>query len=280
MEELVAMIKILQYKLDEQTNEIRDMKQGIPQIINNNIDTKFENLELKYNTLEQKIEEQGRRIQQLEKTNRKKNLIFFGMEESESNYFDLQNNILKIINQVMKINSFSKENIGEVTRLGKKQDTNKIRPTIVTLTTMGMKIELLKNKKRLEGTTYYIKEDYPIEILEERKKLSTQLIEERNKGRKAFLRYNKLIIIPEDVEKNHNNKTQDRNQNKRNLSESPEINYGNTNFRKPGPKKQFKMQNSGMHKYMIAKSNKETPNSSLTLANVTNTMLPLQSNKN
>ncbi|KOB70430.1 Endonuclease-reverse transcriptase [Operophtera brumata] len=72
-------------------------------------------------------------------------------------------------------------NIEEVKRLGMKDDGKK-RPIVVTLNTLGVKINILKNKKKLDCTPYYIKEDFPPEILEERKKLSAQLLEERNNG--------------------------------------------------------------------------------------------------
>lgn len=252
MEELTAMIKNLQNKFDEQTNELRDMKQSIPQIINNNIDTKFANLEYKYTTLEKTVEEQGRRIQQLERVTRKKNLIFFGIEENERSYYDLQNKILEIINQYMKIECY-KENIEEVRRLGKKQVDGKIRPTSVTLNTMGTKIELLKNKKTLNGSPYYIKEDFPPDILEERKRLTTQMLEERNKGRKAFLKYDKLVVIPD--EKKGHEKNPNQNSNKRNRQQSPETIASSSSLGKNNRKQPFKKPCSDMQQYIIRSRN-------------------------
>ncbi|KOB64847.1 Endonuclease-reverse transcriptase [Operophtera brumata] len=114
MEELINLIRNLQSKFEEQTNEIRDMKQSIPQTINSNIDTKFANLELKYNTLQKSVDMQSQRIQQLERKIRKKNLIFFGVEESERNYFDLQQGILDILEQKMGLNC-NETNIEEAT---------------------------------------------------------------------------------------------------------------------------------------------------------------------
>lgn len=268
MEELTELIKSLQKKFDEQTNEIRDMKQSIPQIINNNIDNKFAYFELKYIALEKTIEEQGRRIQQLERTTRKKNLIFFGIDENEVGYNYLQGNILKIINQNLGINC-TNDNIEDVRRLGKYQGNGKIRPTIVTLNTMGLKIEILKNKKKLDKTPYYIKEDFPPEILEERKKLTVQMLEERNKGHKAFLSYNKLVVIPDQNQSNY--KHPNRMYNKRHLSESPEI-----TTECPGPsncntKKPTKKQNSNINNYVIRNTNQ---NKELFSNSTTSTSLP------
>lgn len=253
MEELMNLIRNLQNKLDEQTQEIRDMKQSIPQTINHNIDTKFENLELKYNTLQKSMDEQSQRIQQLERKIRKKNLIFFGIKEGERNYFELQQSILDILKQKMDLN-YNETNIEEVRRLGKKQNDEKTRPIVVTLNTLGIKINILKNKKKLNNTQYYIKEDFPPEILEERKKLSTQLQEERNKGRKAFLKYNKLIIIPEEQEDQQYQKAKrNQNPNKRNLSESPENTYGY--LRKDNTQNPSKRKNSNIQQYMVKNPN-------------------------
>ncbi|KAL4721368.1 hypothetical protein ACJJTC_010017 [Scirpophaga incertulas] len=165
----------------------------------------------------------------------------------------------------MKINC-NKENIEEVRRLGKKQEGGKIRPIVVSFNTIGIKIKLLKNKRELNETPYYIKEDFPPEVLEERKKLSAQLLEERNKGRKAFINYNKLVIIPETTQKQYNNKN--RNSSKRQLSESPE-----THYNKPGPsnnnnakKPHHKKQNSNIDQFMMKTQNKNTKTPASTLS--------------
>lgn len=272
MEELTKLIRNLQSKFDEQTTEIRDMKQSIPQTINNNIDEKFAYMELKYNTLQKSVEDQSQRIQQLERTIRKKNLIFFGIEEGERNYFDLQQNILNILKQKMGLN-YNETNIEEARRLGKK-DGGKTRPIVVTLTTLGMKINILKNKKKLNDTPYYIKEDFPREVIEERKKLSAQLKEERDKGRKAFLKYNKLIIIPDEQENQQLQESKRyQNSNKRNLSESPENNNGT--FRKNNTQNPSKRQNANIQQYMLKNPNqkKDLPSISTHMDN-TSTVLP------
>lgn len=277
MEELTKLIRNLQSKFDEQTTEIRDMKQSIPQTINNNIDEKFAYMELKYNTLQKSVDDQSQRIQQLERKIRKKNLIFFGIEEDERNYFDLQQNILNILKQKMGLN-YNETNIEEVRRLGKKDD-GKTRPIVVTLTTLGIKINILKNKKKLDNTPLYIKEDFPREILEERKKLSAQLKEERDKGHKAFLKYDKLIIIP--VEQGNQQPMESKinqNSNKRNLSESPENTNGSLG--KKNTQNPSKRQNANIQQYMLKNPNqkKDLPSFSTHIDNTST--VPPQSNLN
>lgn len=213
MEQITEMLKLLQTKFDKQSNELKEMKESIPNSINKNIDEKFVILENRQQQLEKITEEQAKRIQKFEKILRKKNIIFFGVGETENSYFTLQNNVLDIINNLMKVDC-QKGDIEYVSRMGKKSE--KIRPIIVTFTTMGKKIELLKNKKMLQkSSTIYIKEDFPPEVLEERKKLSIQLQQEREQGKKAYIKYNKLVILSEKVNNQYERQ-------KRNLSQSPE----------------------------------------------------------
>lgn len=213
MEEITKLLKDLQAKFDEQSRELKEMKDSIPNSINKNIDEKFTILETRQHQLEKTTEEQAQKIQKFERILRKKNIIFFGVQETENSYFTLQNNVLDIINNIMKVDC-GKRDIECVSRMGKKSE--KIRPIIVTFTTMGKKIELLKNKKMLQKSgNFYITEDFPPEVLEERKKLSTQLKQEREQGKKAFIKYNKLVILPEKANTHHERQ-------KRNLSQSPE----------------------------------------------------------
>ncbi|XP_048007676.1 proline--tRNA ligase-like [Leguminivora glycinivorella] len=276
MEKITALIENLQKKLDDQTKEIREMKDSIPKTINDNIDIKFENLEKnKYNTLEKTLESQGHRIQQLERISRRRNLVFFGIEENEKSYEELQDKLITIINDNMQI-IIKEDSIEYLKRLGKPQE-GKVRPVTVTFSSMINKIKLLKNKKALTTTPYYIKEDFPPDVLEERKKLSKQLKEEREKGRTAFIKYNKLIILPENNQTNsQKNNNNHRNQNKRNLSESPEyrVDASHNTHRAPAIKFQ-KTRNSTMDSYVKRHIN-HTPHTSDDSTTDTNAM-PLPS---
>lgn len=217
MEEITEILKSLQKKLDEQANELKEIKDNIPKSINKNIDEKFLILHTRQQQLEKVTEEQGKKIQRLENIIRRKNLLFFGVEETENSYYSLQNEILHIIVHNMKVDCHIGD-IEYVTRMGRKSD--KTRPIIVTFTSMGKKIEILKNKKILQDTTsYYIKQDYPPEVLEERKKLNAQLQKEKEQGKKGYIKYNKLIILSEKENNDQQIIHQDRK--KRVLSQSP-----------------------------------------------------------
>ncbi|KAK4875437.1 hypothetical protein RN001_011859 [Aquatica leii] len=96
---------------------------------------------------------------------------------------------------------------------------------------VNAKNEYFKNAKTLKGTDIWIDEDYPKEVQDERRRLIPYMKEARNKGYKALIRYDKLIINNEtyrtkDLEKDEeheNGETSDKSRQKRTVNErSPE----------------------------------------------------------
>ncbi|KAJ8714781.1 hypothetical protein PYW07_003006 [Mythimna separata] len=77
-----------------------------------------------------------------------------------------------------------------------------------------MKKAIFKQKKVLEATPYYIKEDYPEYVLNKRKELQEQVRIEKEKGNSVRIKYDKIVIM------NKNSNTS--NHNKIMLSNSPE----------------------------------------------------------
>lgn len=221
MEDIKNILISLQEEVRQQKVDMKNMKEELKNTIINTFNDKISQLEIKNEQIEQNLENQKTAINNLERFNRRKNLIFFGVEENEKSYQNLEKTILDIIRNSLKIQC-DNNCIEHVRRLGKKGEN--IRPIIVTLQTMGLKIKIQQNKKKLESTPYYIKEDYPLDVLKKRKELQLEVEKERKKGRKAFLKYDKLIIINKDNDKKQDeHKVPQEYQNKkRNLSESPE----------------------------------------------------------
>ncbi|CAG5014747.1 unnamed protein product [Parnassius apollo] len=120
--------------------------------------------------------------------------------------------VINIINTYIKI-SWDTYNIEAVRRLGIKG--KKVRPIVITFNTLGFKLNIQKNKHNLQNTSYYLKEDYPFEVLIKRKELQVQLQKEKDAGNTAFIKYDKIIILT-------NKNPPQKQSSKRNLSESPE----------------------------------------------------------
>lgn len=93
-----------------------------------------------------------------------------------------------------------------------------------------------------------MKEDYPLDILNKRKELLDQLRQEKQLGNMAYLSYDKLIIL-KDKEQHHPRS----HNNKRNLSESPEL-YANNQIVKKDQKQTYKKnKTSNMKDFIIQK---------------------------
>ncbi|XP_039750722.1 uncharacterized protein LOC120626971 [Pararge aegeria] len=195
MEEILNALNKITKELDMQRHEIREtgknVTEKVTQNINQMLEEKFLILEEKHEKLKEIVENQEKRLYYLEKQARKRNLVIFGIEETETSYENLETNIMKWIDQYFALKLTYSDN-QEVKRVGKKE--KRPRPVIVTFLTLGMKIKVLKQKRALQETQYYIKEDYPKYVLEKRKELQEQLQLEREQGNRARIKYDKLII--------------------------------------------------------------------------------------
>lgn len=201
MEEILNELRKIRKDLDEQRNTIEKSSEKITaqvtQNVNNILEEKFKLLDENYKNLEAKFENQEKRLYFLEKEARKNNIVFFGIKETETSYSQLENNMINFIGK-----HFSQEidhkDLQEVKRIGIKGE--KPRPITVKFTTLGTKVQIIKKKKLLQNTDYYINEDFPQHILEKRKELQKQIKKEREKGNYATIRYDKLIIRPNNAQ--------------------------------------------------------------------------------
>lgn len=200
-ENMEKLLHDLRVKIRSDTNiTLNEQEERITSKIIENIDKKFEFINQKIEKINEINDEQEKRLTIIEKQIRERNLIFFGVDEGESSYSELED---KIIATIKKTNvNCSKNEIEIVRRIGKQND-GKIRPINLTLTTYGKKIMILKNKKMLEQTNVYLKEDFSPKILEVRKSLHEQLQKERSEGKIAYLRYDRIVI--REPNQNHRN---------------------------------------------------------------------------
>ncbi|XP_047543315.1 uncharacterized protein LOC125075649 [Vanessa atalanta] len=209
MEEIMLALKNIQKDIDEQKSEIRKsadkVTERVTQNINKILDEKLTKLQVQQDQLKEKLDNQEKRIYFLEKQARQRNVVFFGIEEKESSYDNLQNNIYSFIKKYFSTD-IELRDIQELRRVGKKGD--RPRPIIATFSTLGIKINIMKQRGLLKDTQYYVKEDYPLQVLEKRRELQEQVKIEKEKGNNARIKYDKLIIL--------------KTNNKRSLPTSPE----------------------------------------------------------
>lgn len=143
--------------------------------------------------LKKKIVEQEDKIEKLERTVRSKNIVIKGVEEEERENQNRTREKVDLIMQKLGVSVEIEKNIDEMGRIG-KYVTGRKRPILVKLLKESTKSEILKNAKQLKGSDIWIEEDFPKNIQEERRGLIPRLKEARNKGYRAVLRYNKLIV--------------------------------------------------------------------------------------
>lgn len=212
----MAALRLIQKDLDEQKILINksgeDVTEKVTQNINHILEEKFKSLEENHENLKARVENQEQRINYLEKQSRQRNLVFFGLEEHEKSYLNIEKYILDMIHKYFPI-KIDRRDLQAIRRIGKMSD--KPRPVVITFTTLGTKIDILKHKGVLKDTHYYIKEDYPQAVLQIRKGLQEQVRAEREKGNLAIIKYDKLVIL-------NNTSTNKTYNKKRNLSNSPE----------------------------------------------------------
>lgn len=221
MDNIEKMLRELRADIKTDSDRsLERMENRITNTINQHTDQQILIVHGEIDKIKQICSEQDKRLLEVEKQIRIRNLIFFAVDEGEKTYEELLKTITKIINEDLKV-SCNKNELEMVKRMGKKHE-DKTRPIIVTFTTYGKKIAILKNKKFLSNSSVYLKEDYPSQILENRKKLQEQLLKERAEGKIAYLRYDKLIVRePTTNEERKDQPYRAQNNKKRELVSTP-----------------------------------------------------------
>lgn len=227
MEELKSMFSQIQKEIAENKIAMHKMSDDIQANLCQKLDEKLNIFQNNFIDLQGKVENQENRLYILEKQARSRNLVIFGLQAEDISYSSLESMIIEFINKHLKV-ELKSENIESVRRIGKP--SGKPRPIILTLVTLGKKIEIIKNKRELNGTKFYITEDYPKHILEKRKELQKQAKIEIEKGNKVQIKYDKLIILKDNFS------TERRGKKKREPSSSPQ-NQRHSHTRNPVTKK-------------------------------------------
>lgn len=143
--------------------------------------------------LRERVTKQDKQIELLEREARRNNLIIHGVTDDENERMEgTEHKVVEIIKRT-GVDIAADREIDDARRMGRYREGN-TRPIQVKLTRGNKKAEILKQARNLKGTDIWIDQDYPKEILEQRKELIPKLKEAREKGNKATLKYNKLII--------------------------------------------------------------------------------------
>lgn len=200
-EQFLAFLTQVKPQMREQTKEILS-----------SIDGKLEPLIKETKKLVLENEQMRKKIAKLEQSNRKNNIIIFGVEEKRKNNLELLEVVTKIFRHDSEESTILKSDIDTIYRLGRKDiKNNKPKPIKMSLLNNWKREQVMENKKLYENV--YLTEDYPKEVMDKRKSLQHQMQEERKKGNFAIIKYDQLII------KENGSKQEKR---KRDLTKTPE----------------------------------------------------------
>lgn len=209
-------------------NDINELKSDVKKDMKNlelAIDSKLNdivqnNLELKSN-----LAQCEQKLLYFDREMRKRNLLFFGIEEKENNYLQLESTIINLIKNEMRVD-FTMRDIDSIRRIGRKS-AESCRPVLLSLVSWRTKIEIMKNKECLRKFNYALKEDFSKEVLETRRNLQPEVDQLRKEGKIAVLRHDKIKILGNKDNINSHAKKDDETERKRQMSTSPE--------KQPGP---------------------------------------------
>ncbi|KOB67947.1 Endonuclease-reverse transcriptase [Operophtera brumata] len=132
-EEMSLLFSMMKQELEKQTTIITE---AVTANIMRSIDEKIKPLVEENKMLHLEVEILNSRINRLEDTNRKNNIIIHGVEETETNFAGLFGIVGEIFGKIcVRVENYD---INKIYRLG-KQSTGKIRPIMISLTSKKLK---------------------------------------------------------------------------------------------------------------------------------------------
>lgn len=141
--------------------------------------------------LKNKMEILERKVEYLERDKKSNNIIIHGLKEDEKSTRELLDNVKKHFSDELNI-PLNDWEVNKIYRIGKVNNGDKPRPTVLSFVSGWRKSEIMRNKKKLQEL--YVTEDYSKETLEKRKALQPKVMEERKKGNFAYIKYDKLVV--------------------------------------------------------------------------------------
>ncbi|XP_068892329.1 uncharacterized protein [Tenebrio molitor] len=145
--------------------------------------------------MNKKLAETEDKIERMEKTRIRNNIIVTGIEINTKESKQLKEAVARILNEELNV----KAGVNKAYRIG-------VKKYVVELTDWESKIQILKTKKVLKGKDMYIESELTREEMAIQKQIRDIAREERKKGAAAKVRYQKAEIngqIMEWDKKNH-----------------------------------------------------------------------------
>lgn len=143
------------------------------------------------------IDEMFTKLDYIENQHKRKNFVIDGvMDDKEESWSGLEQKIQQMFSTNLGLDG--KIETERVQRMGQYQEGGRPRRIMVNLLRLKDKQRILSSAKKLKGTNIYINEDFSGAVLQRIKELWPKLKAASAQGKKAILRYDKLVILPRE----------------------------------------------------------------------------------
>lgn len=183
-------------EIKEITKEIQEAKQEIKDSVKKSLDevnAKIVTLENLNSEKDEIIRKQNYRITDLEIEIKKRNVVFYNLMENEDDSNSLESLILLLLEEKTGY-KFEPQDIESVYRLGKLTNTPKIRPVLVSFSSIKSKRMVMEKMKDFINAGLGISDDFPKEVGEKRKLLIPVVKILKSENMKAVIRKDKLFV--------------------------------------------------------------------------------------
>ena len=146
--------------------------------------------DVKIDKVQQNLTELENCVDYLENQSRRNNVIFEGIEESDKeSWHDSERKVMDVIKETMELEDLT---IERAHRVGRAR--SRARPVVVKFLSYKDRELVMRNGRKLKGTSITVRDDVSNKVLSKRKELMPRLREARENGKVAFFSYDKLIV--------------------------------------------------------------------------------------
>lgn len=176
--EMSLLFDKMKAELDKQTIQITE---NVTTTVLKVVDEKIQPIIVENERLTREVEKLNKQLQTLDINARKNNIILHGIPEPSTEKYE---DLIALTIETIKNLEVPLENseINKIQRLGRKEGNGKIRPILLTTTTLHKKIQILRNKKKMKENTYITK-DYSKDTMEKRKANASNFRENEKRKR-------------------------------------------------------------------------------------------------
>lgn len=182
--------------MDSLLNELKEIKSNVL-ASNQAVHGKLDTIQNSLMPMNEKLQDHSKSITYLHNDSRRKNLVFFGLQEKPSETLpQLIESILALINNKMNVHNLAFQEIDFCKRIGTfSTSTTSTRPVLLKLVSQLRKSQILQNAKLLKGLSIRVQPDYSPEMREHRKQLVVEMQELRRAGKHAVIKQNKVLVL-------------------------------------------------------------------------------------